>query len=113
MVSTHIEEQATIVVASLRGELTASQSEGFVEELHDHIDREKPRVALDLSEVTLIDSTGLSLLMTLVSRARLANGAVVLVSPTKFVRSIFAVTKLDTWFDMAESLDEAKEKLGV
>jgi len=63
--------------------------------------------------VTLIDSTGLSLLMSLVSRARLANGAIVLVSPTKFVKSIFAVTKLDTWFDMAESLDEAKAKLGV
>ena len=113
MVSTHIQEQASIVVVSLRGELTASQSEGFVEELHDHIDREKPLVAVDLSEVTLIDSTGLSLLMTLVSRARLANGAVVLVSPTKFVRSIFAVTKLDTWFDMADSLEEAKEKLGA
>lgn len=112
MVTTRIAEEAEIVVASLRGELTASESEGFVEELHDHVDREKPRVAIDLSEVTLIDSTGLSLLMTLVSRARLANGAVVLVSPTSFVKSIFSVTKLDTWFDMADSMEEAKEKLG-
>lgn len=105
------EEVDAITIARLNGELTASQVEGLTEELHEFVARSGTRMAIDLSGVKLIDSSGLSLLMNVVSRARLSEGAVVLVAPAPFVSSIFSVTRLDNWFEICEDLQAAKERL--
>ncbi len=113
MVDMKIESQGAMTIVHLSGEMTAADSEGVIEDLHGLVGDSGARLAMDLSGVELIDSSGLSSMMNLVSRARLSDGRVVLVSPTKFVSSIFAVTRLDQWFEICATMDEARESLAA
>ncbi len=111
MLSIRIEETPGFRIAHLDGEFTASSSEAAAGDLHEQVGQAGAKLAIDLSKVTVLDSTGLSILMNVVSRARLAAGQVVLVAPTPFVRSVFAVTKLDGWFEICDALDQARARL--
>lgn len=111
MAEIEIEEGGPFVIARISGELTASDSEGFVEDLHPLVCGEGTKLALDLSGLMLIDSSGLSSLMNLVTRARLGQGAVVLVAPSAFVSGVFSVTRLDNWFDVCPNMEAAAKKL--
>ncbi len=106
-----IESSEAFAVAKVSGELIGKEVERFTEELHELVSGEGSALAVDLSALELIDSSGLAAMMNLVTRARLSDGNVVLVSPTAFVAGIFNVTRLDTWFDVCESLEEARQKL--
>jgi len=111
MSDVNVEHKDGFVLARLSGELTATEGEGVINELHEYISGPEGRLAVDLSDLKLIDSTGLSLMMNLVTRARLAKGNVVLVSPSNFVSGVLEVTRLNTWFDICENVDEAAGKL--
>lgn len=113
MLNIRVDADGPIKVARLEGEFSSSESEGVVEQLHEHVGGAGARVAIDLSGVTLIDSTGLSILMNLVSRSRLAQGQVVIAAPSPFVKSVFSVTRLDTWFEVCPTLDDARRKLAA
>ena len=54
---------------------------------------------------------GFSALVDLATRARLSNGKVILAKPSKFVAGIFETTRLNTWFDMSASVEEATQQL--
>ncbi|UCF34076.1 MAG: STAS domain-containing protein [Phycisphaerales bacterium] len=111
MLEKKIDKSGPFVIAHLSGELTASESEGVIEELHEHVAGKGAKLAVDLSDVALIDSSGLSALVSLVNHARLGEGAVVLVAPSSFVSGIFSVTRLDTWFDICANMNEAGKAL--
>lgn len=102
-----IEERGAFIAALLSGELSGSDSDQLVEALHDKVAGENARLAIDLSGLKSIDSSGLAALMNLVTRARLGSGQIVLVAPTPFVAGVFNVTHLDTWFDICNNFDEA------
>ena len=106
-----IDDGGRFTVARLSGELAGPDAERLVETLRDRAAGDKGAVAIDLSELQSIDSSGLAALMNLVTRARLGKGRVVLVAPTPFVAGVFNVTHLDTWFDICKSLEEAAERL--
>ena len=106
-----VDDSGSFVVARATGELHALEADYFVESLHDHVCGEDARVAIDLSELQSIDSSGLAALINLVTRARVAEGQVVLVAPPPFVAGIFNVTRLDTWFDICDTVEEARQRL--
>ena len=106
-----VDRSGSIAVARVSGELIGGDVERFTEELTEHVSGEGSALAVDLSALELIDSNGLAALMNLVTRARLSEGRVVLVNPSAFVAGIFSVTRLDTWFDICNTLEEAKRKL--
>jgi anti-sigma B factor antagonist len=111
MLEKKIDTSGPFVIAHLSGELTASEREGVVEELHEHVAGKGAKLAVDLSELALIDSSGLSALVSLVNHARLGEAVVVFVAPSPFVSGIFSVTRLDTWFDICPNMDEASKAL--
>ena len=65
-----------------------------------------PHLALDLSGVTFMDSTGLKVLLAVQRRADLAGGSLALVGPTRTVRRILTLTGLDQTFAVHDSVDE-------
>ena len=95
----------------MSGVLDVLGIERFTETLQEHACGEEAHLAIDLSQLTLIDSSGLSAMISLVTRARLTNGQVVLVAPSPFVSGILEVTHLDHWFDICDSLDDAARRL--
>ncbi len=98
-------------VACASGEIRSEDMQLFLDELHPLVAESGARLAVDLSGVTFVDSTGLTCLINLVTRARLSGARAVLVAPTSFVAGVFEVTNLDRWFEIVGSLDEARTRL--
>lgn len=99
-------------VAHLAGELSTNDAEQLIESLADSAFEPGARLAIDLSRLQSLDSNGLSALIHLVTRSRMNRGRVILVAPAAFVKSIFSVTRLDAWFDLCDTLEEAGRQLG-
>lgn len=55
------------------------------------------RISLNLAELSFMDSTGLSLLVAIYQRACASGGELVIFSPTRPVRRLFAVAGLDAF----------------
>ena len=72
---------------------------------------QKPRVLIDLSQVSFIDSTGIGVLVGGLKRAREAGGALVLVCPVPRLRRVFEITGLLQALPMYQTRDEALEAL--
>ncbi len=110
MLNLQIDTNDRFIVAKVQGELGASESEEFTEALHEHAAGQGAKLAIDLTEAESIDSTGLSALISLVTRARLSEGHVVLVAPSPLVSGVLNVTRLDQWFDICDSLEAADQR---
>lgn len=112
MLDVRIESGGNFVVVRLVGELAYDDAESLAARLESPAAGAGWRLAVDLSGVTYLGSAGLSALMNLVARSRLAGGRVILVAPSSFVVEVFQITRLDTWFEVCPTLDEAKTRFG-
>ncbi|TDC36760.1 anti-sigma factor antagonist [Micromonospora sp. 15K316] len=65
------------------------------------------RVLVDLSEVQVIDSTGLGLLVRARQEARRRDATLCLVAPSRFVLTVLHTMRLDGVFPVAESREAA------
>lgn len=108
-----IGQSGSLKVAHVKGELNTATVEEFTESLYDHVAGPDAVIALELSKLESIDSSGLSALVSLTTRARLSGGRVLLVAPTPFVEGILCATRLDSWFEIFSSLDDAIARMGA
>ncbi|MEY2704824.1 MAG: hypothetical protein RL407_886 [Bacteroidota bacterium] len=67
---------------------------------------------LDLEKVRYISSSGLGLLITLLTKMKNAGGELVLVSPSEHVRKLLAITKLSGIFTILDSMEDFHQKKG-
>ncbi len=67
------------------------------------------RLAVDLSDVTFIDSTALAVLVRAMKRCRLGGGGLLLRDPSETVRVILELTRLDSAFEV-EYLKQSDER---
>lgn len=111
MLDIRTESGASLTVVRLTGELTELDVERLTDVFSDVAYGDNARVAVELSGLKTIDSSGLSALITIVTRSRLTQGRVVLVAPSPFVAGVLSVTRLDTWFDLCDNLVEAERML--
>lgn len=66
---------------------------------------------VDLSEVRYISSSGIGLLITMLTKMRNTGGEVYLTSPSEHVKKLLIITKLNNIFTVYDSVDVAKEKI--
>jgi anti-sigma B factor antagonist len=66
-----------------------------------------PRIVIDLTKVTFMDSSGLNVLAAGWRRARAHGGDIGLVSPADDVRGVLQVTGLDRLFTISHSVADA------
>ena len=102
--STRLVADRALVTAS--GEVDLETASQLGEHAGAAVQEVCPHVALDLSGVTFMDSTGLKVLLALQRRADLAGGSLVLVGPRPPVVKIFALTGLDRAFTVVDSLED-------
>jgi anti-sigma B factor antagonist len=95
----------------LTGNLDAATAGGLKAEVIALSDAKKTQVAVDLSKVTLIDSTGVGVLISLFKRTRAEGGTVHFAGLTGQPKEIFRLLRLDRSLDLHPSLDEALAKL--
>ena len=89
-------EGETVVRAA--GELDVNTAPELREQLTRLIGEDSRRIVVDLSEVSFVDSTALSVLVSALKRLRQADGDLELAAPNPSVRRVFEITGLTRLF---------------
>ena len=93
---------------SIAGDLIGENSgPELMEKANDHILEDHILCAIDISEVRYINSSGLGVFITLLTKFRNAGGEVVLMNPSEKVKQTLLITKLTSIFSIVQSEEEA------
>ncbi|HRX87282.1 MAG TPA: STAS domain-containing protein [Phycisphaerae bacterium] len=95
------------VIVEVTGEVTLNDSPKFHGRLLQVLETSPERLIIDLSAVTHIDSAGVGTLVEIFRRIKAADGKMFLVGLQPRVRGVFEITKLDRFFPILNSTDEA------
>ena len=97
-----------ITVVRLSERIDAVTAPALRSQLEGKLEAGAKNFVLDLSEVPFMDSAALAVMVSLLKRARQADGDVKMVAPKlEAARRILELTKFDRVFDMKESPEEA------
>jgi anti-sigma B factor antagonist len=89
------------------GPLDDSTRDVFRDQLHPLVANAGTRLILDLTGSQRVNSQGVGSLVALVADANTHDSSVILCNLQSFVAVVITVTKLDKYFDIAPTLDEA------
>jgi anti-anti-sigma factor len=106
--STTTVEDFTVV--ALTGELDIYTVSAFRNELEAQ-DPASARLVIDLTEVTLLDSSGLGSLVSMLNRTREGSGQLGLVCPQRQVRRVFEITGLRRAFVFGDDVAAVRDAL--
>ncbi|MBE2294533.1 MAG: STAS domain-containing protein [Phycisphaerales bacterium] len=101
MVLTHRNVEGVDIVA-LAGRLVMADVPQVRQRLLATVEQGNGKLVLDLAEVGFMDSSGLSVLVSVFKAARLKNGDVVLLHLSPTVRSLIELTRLQQIFTIFE-----------
>jgi anti-sigma B factor antagonist len=104
------DEHDDVVVVILNGELDIYTVPSFRQDL-DRYDPSATQLVIDLTEVTLLDSSGLGALVSLLNRARGGAGQLGLVCPHRHLRRVFEITGLRRAFTFGDDLESVRAAL--
>lgn len=96
---------ASIVV--LAGEVDFNQSHKLLDALDDLVEQRPRQLVIDLSDVEYMDSSGLGTLVKVFQQVNSYSGKMSLVGMNDRVRSAFQITRLDQFFAIHQTVDEA------
>lgn len=82
----------------------------LVEVVSDAIQDGAKTFVIDLSDVRYISSSGIGLLITMLTKMRNAGGEVYLTAPSEHVKKLLIITKLNNIFTVYDSVEEFKAK---
>jgi anti-sigma B factor antagonist len=102
-----VEERDRGTVVALIGELVFETARKVERELRSIEERMPHTIALDLSDLSMIDSTGLALVVSADARARDDGRRLIVVQGPDPVQRVFRMTRLDDRLHMLPSLDGA------
>ncbi len=94
------------MIVHLQGEVDLASAPQLRRELYDIIDQGHRWIAIDLSDVDFMDSTGLGVLIGALKRLREADGSLALAGFKPAVSRVFEITGLDRIFTIHASLSE-------
>lgn len=104
--------QDGILFVRLTGDLIGSpDSQPLLQTVNDHLGEGLSYCAIDLSNVRFINSTGIGVLVSILTKFRNQGGELVLINPSELVRKLLVITKLDAIFNIATDDASAAEQL--
>ena len=98
-------DDATVVV--LTGEIDLHQSPTLHAALVEVANGRPKKLVLNMTDVAYMDSSGVGTLVELLRRVNAYKGKLALVNLSPRVRSVFEITKLDKFFNIFPSEDQA------
>jgi anti-sigma B factor antagonist len=104
--------QDGILYVRLTGDLIGSpDSQPLLQAVNDHLGEGIIYCAIDLSNVRFINSTGIGVMVSILTKFRNQGGELVLINPSELVRKLLVITKLDAIFIIAVDDASAAEQL--
>lgn len=110
--SYNITKDDQIVQVALEGNLMNKQQvQGLLDELEFFFNEGIKKVIIDLSATQYMNSTGLSILINIFTQTRSKGGEVVLTNIPEKINKLLIITKLNSIFNIEETVDDAKKIL--
>ena len=96
----------------LKGDLIEKgQALQMLYEIDRFIEKKDTKFILNLTDLRYMNSTGLNILINVLTKSRKAGGDVAIFGLSAKVTELLTITKLNTIFNIADSLQEAMKKL--
>lgn len=113
-VEMHIHERAIgdVSILDISGRMVLSERASdslFRNTIDDLLSIGRRQLVVNLSRVSQVDTSGLTALVTAHLTASKSGGAIKLVSPTRRVRDLLGVTRLNTLFEVFDDEEQAVE----
>jgi len=103
-----------ILILKIKGDLIGDEiGPRLVEVVSDAINDDIKICIIDLKDVRYISSSGIGVLITMLTKMRNVGGEVYLTSPSEHVKKLLIITKLNNIFNVFDSVEEAKEKVSA
>ena len=106
------EIKENILIINLIGDLIGEDN-GFtlLELVNDTLSDQVTMCIINISELRYINSSGIGVLITVLTKFRNKGGEVFLVKPSESVKKLLIITKLNAIFNVAENIDDAIQQL--
>ena len=97
-----------ILVITLKGDLIGENNgPELVNIVNDNLHNNVNRCAIDLSGVRYMNSSGIGVLITLLTKFRNQEGEMILIKPSEKIEKLLLITKLNNIFSIVDSKEEA------
>ena len=101
-----------ILVLRLSGDLIGeNHGPELISIINDTINDDIIFCAIDIQDVRYINSSGIGVLITILTKFRNKGGEVVLIKPSYSVEKLLVITKLNSIFTIVTNLDQAFREL--
>ncbi len=105
-------EKENVLFIQLQGDLIGEDNGlELVDLVNDKINESVLFCAIDLSGVRYMNSSGIGVLITILTKFRNKGGEIVLVNPSDQIKKLLVITKLNAIFNFVENEIEAIDKL--
>lgn len=109
---THIVKDKILVI-KLEGDLIGeNDGTGMLSAAADAIQQHVLKCIIDISELRYINSSGIGVLITILTKFRNKGGEVYLLKPSENVQKLLVITKLNAIFHIIQSEEEALVNTG-
>jgi len=108
-------KENNIIILNIQGRVVGDASLELRREINGWLaeasEEEKPNIILNLSKVSMMDSSGLGVLVSSYTSIQKKGGNLILAGLGKGLQNLIAITKLTRVFDIYESEEEAVQSL--
>lgn len=105
-------EKDGVLILHLDGDLIGENNgPQLLEKTSEFINKSIKNAIIDLSAVRYINSSGIGVLITILTKFRNSGGEVFLINPSEHVKKLLIITKLEAIFSIEQTLEEAMAKI--
>ena len=101
------EESKPIIIRMEGNLIERSQAIELLDDIDNIVLKGKTHFIVDMSGFRYMNSTGLNVLVNILTKARTAGGETVICCLPEKIKDLLVVTKLNNVFNIAENIDEA------
>ena len=105
--SVKVENKNGLTVCCIEGEVDINSSPNIKKSFDKLIAAKTPKIIVNLSKVTYVDSSGLATLVEVLKNMRSYGGKLRLTNMSSKVKSLFEITKLEKLFEIIADEAEA------
>ena len=107
----NVEKVGEVTVIQVEGQLIVGNRQELKQRVLEELESGERNFAIDFENTGYIDSSGLGVLVSLSKKIREQGGELRLAGLNEDLRTLFELTKLDTLFQISDSLEGALEGL--
>lgn len=107
-----ISKEDELLIIALSGSLNSKQqAEELLNEIDFYYNEGISTIILDLQQMEYMNSSGLGVFISILTQTRNRNGEVFVVNIPKKINQLLVITKLSNVFNIALSIDDAKDMI--